>query len=243
MKSLALLFMVAIGLASVARAGSNEGAARVLGEDIQPGELASATAVPDETMRLVERVQARIARHYVESNGLRATASDLAEVSAYEADFELRDRAQRARKLAELGQRLAAGIASADARAQTEEFRRVLLRLARRDAESDLQSTHGPGDRAAVRSPLIEMWKMNRDLYERYGGRVVLTELGPYPHGAWEALIAEYERAGWLEFRQAEVRQRFFRFLAVPPGPAVSPSEVDFTPFWKKPIPPSYFPD
>ena len=87
------------------------------------------------------------------------------------------------------------------------------------------------------------MWKLNGAIYARYGGVVTLTGIGPWPHGARAALIADYERQGLLEFAEAGLREDVYAMLQQPPSMVVPPDLVDFTPYWKRPVPPSYFPD
>jgi hypothetical protein len=87
------------------------------------------------------------------------------------------------------------------------------------------------------------MWKMNQVLYEQYGGVVALTEFGQDPRGARAALFADYEKQGKLRFYDDSLREQFFAMLAKPPRMVVSPDAVDFAPYWKKPIPSSYFSD
>ncbi len=225
------------------QAGSGDEIASVLGARITREQLSGPQEEREPARRIVELMWRPIAEDFIARNGLRATAAELAEVEAYEVEFEKKDRAQRARKLAELDARLAANLMTTEERVRAEEFRDVLLRLARRDAELERQPKSDPHERATLLTPLIEMWKMNRSLYERYGGVVGLTELGPHPHGAWAALIADYEREGRLKFRDPALRERVFVLLAAPPQLVVLPGRVDFTPPWRKPIPTSYFPD
>ncbi len=84
---------------------------------------------------------------------------------------------------------------------------------------------------------------MNRALYAQFGGIVALTRFGPFPHGARLAVLEDYERRGLLQFSDAQLRERLFALLATRPRMTLAPGEVDFTPYWKKPIPPSYFSD
>ena len=142
-----------------------------------------------------------------------------------------------------MGQRLAGGGLEEAERAWLEEFRATLLRLARSDAESDRAPPANPERETAQHAHWIEMWKMNRALYEQYGGIVALTRSGPYPHGARLALIVDYERRGLLRFSDAQLRERLFALLATRPQMTLAPGQVDFTPYWKKSIPPSYYPD
>jgi len=221
-----------------------EDVAHVLGVAIDRSELSAAEGDPAAALgKLYDRVWNAVSRHYIEQNGLAATGAEIAEALAYHREFERKDRAQRARKLEELDRRLAAGELADGERARIEEFRATLARLAQSDLESDRAPPPDPERQAAQHAQWIEIWKMNRALYEQYGGIVALTRFGPFPHGARVALLEDYERRGLLRFSDAQQRERLFALLATRPSMVLAPGQVDFTPFWKRPIPPSYFPD
>jgi hypothetical protein len=220
-----------------------ERAAIVTGLVITRDEL---VAVPHGTapeVRLLELIWPRIAGHYVARQGLAATAAELEEILAYHRDFERRDRAQRARKLEDLDRRLAADNLEAGERTWLQEFQATLQRLALNDLEEDRMPPQDREHLQAFLAQWVEMWKLNRAIYERYGGVVALSGIGPSPHGARAALIADYERQGLLEFADASLREDVYAMLSHPPSMVVPPDRVDFTPYWKRPIPPSYFPD
>jgi hypothetical protein len=231
------------GLSLGAAAQGPESAATVTGVVITRDEL---TADPDATSRearLLKLIWPHIAGHYVARHGLAATPAEIEEALAYHREFERKDRAQRARKLEELEHRLTADGLGAEERAWLQEFQATLQRLALYDLEQDRMP---PQDREQLRALVaqwVEAWKMNRAIFERYGGVVALSRIGPSPHGARAALIADYERRGLLEFADAGLRERVYAMLEHPPSMVVPPDRVDFTPYWKRPIPPSYFPD
>jgi len=218
--------------------------ARVLGVAIDRSELPAVAEGPAaELGRLYDLVWNAVSRHYIEQSELNATREEIAEVLDFEREFERRDRAQRARKLDELDRRLAGGELEPAERVWIEEFRAVLARLAQSDLENDRAPAPDPERQAAQHAQWIELWKVSRALYEQYGGIVALTHFGPFPHGARVALLEDYERRGLLQFSDAQLRERLFALLATRPQMTLAPGQVDFTPFWKRPIPPSYFPD
>ena len=237
-----VILTAAITLGPPAAHGA-ESVATVLGEAIGRAEVAGAGGEPAELGRLLDLVWRRVARHYVEQNGLDATTGEVAEVAAYHREFERKDRAQRARKLEELNQRLSAGDLDAKQREWLEEFRAVLTRLARHDASIEGLPGPDPEEQAAMFAPWIAFWKTNVAIYEQYGGAVALTRFGPDPQGARLALIEDYERQGLIRFHDAGWRERLLARLAARPSLVIPPGEVDFTPYWRRPIPPSYFPD
>ena len=241
-QSAAIGFCAALALVRAAPSGAQE-VAQVLGAAIDRSELPVADGPQAELGRLYDRVWLAVSRDYVRQNGLEATPVEIAEFLGYEREFERRDRDQRARKLEELDRRLAGEGLGAAERARLEDFRATLARLAQSDDESDREPPPDPLRRAGQGAEWIEMWKMNAALYRQYGGIVALTRFGPYPHGARLALIADYERRGLLRFSDLRLRERLFETLAARPSIELAPEQVDFTPYWKRPIPPSYFPD
>jgi hypothetical protein len=218
-------------------------AATVVGTAVDQGALAAGVNAEAGEARLMALIWPRIASHYVASHGLTATPAEIEEVLAYNREFERRDRAQRARKVEELKERLAKTGLAPQERAWLKEFQATLLRLAHDDDEQVRMPPQDPERLRALAAQWVESWKMNRALYERYGGVVGLSEIGLSPHGARAALIADYECQGLLEFGDAAVRGRVYAMLRRTPRLVVPPDSVDFTPFWKRPIPPSYFPE
>jgi hypothetical protein len=238
----AWVLLAVLSCASLPGLGA-ERVATVLGGDLSRSELETAGDEPAQVARFRDWVWERVFKHYVEEQGLAATASDIEALLAYDREFDRRDRAQRTRKLEELHQRLADGGLGDAERAHLEEFRRVLTRMAERDAENEREPPPEYARQAAQYAPWIEFWKANRALYEQYGGTVAATTNGPAPHGARVAVIADYERRGIVRFYDSGLRTRLFELMSRPPAIVVPPEQADFTPYWQLPIPPSYFPD
>jgi len=236
---------IAAGLLALASAGAPaaEVVATVLSQVITREEIAVTEGEQARDIKLYDLVWRRVSRHYIDVQGLAATSVEIAEALEYHREFAARDRVQRARKLVELNERLAADELKLDERARLEEFRKVLTRLAQHDAEQDRLPPPDPAGQGQVLIPWIEQWKMNKALYEQYGGVVALTRFGLDPHGARAALLADYERRDLVRFSDAAQRERVFAWLNRRPSMVTRPEEVDFTPYWKRPIPPSYFPD
>ena len=241
MKTPSLLVLAGVLSLPVAAQGP-ERIATVTGTAITRGDLAGGAHGVLREARLLELIWPHIARDYVTRQGLTATPADLEEADAFHREFERRSRLQRARKLEELEERLAEPELAPEERVRLEDFRATLRRLAASD-EARSSTPQDPERMRVLLAPLVEMWKMNRAIYDRYGGVVALTEFGPSPLGARAALIADYERQGRLEIIDAELRDRFYAALRQPPSMVVPPGRVDFTPYWKRPIPPSYYPD
>jgi hypothetical protein len=238
-----LILLLAAAVSLPLGAQAPERVATVTGMAISRGDLAVGSDGISAEARLLELLWPRIAVDYVAGHGLAASPAEIEEALAYHRAFERSDRAQRARKLAELRERLAETELAPEVRARLEDFQATLQRLAQADLDRSATPRLSTPKRRARMGSWIETWKLNRALYERYGGVVGLSAWGPWPHGARAALIADYERLGLVEFADAGLRERFYAWLRRPPPRAVPPDRVDFTPYWKRPIPPSYFPD
>ena len=236
------LLLLALSVGPLTASGA-DGVASVFGNEILRSDLGPEKDEPVQVVRFRDLIWERVARHYVAERGLAATDGEVAEFLSYHREFDRRDRAQRARKLEELNQRLAKGELEVDERAWLEEFRAVLTRLAQHDAEKERSAPPDPEQLGALSRPWLEMWKMNKALHEQYGGAVAVTRSGPEPFGARAALIRDYERQGRVRFYEPRLREALFALLTKPPSVPVPPERVDFTPYWKLPIPPSYLPD
>jgi len=191
---------------------------------------------------LVRYVHAKVAAAFIARHRLQATSGELERLKDYNRAFERHDRSQRARKLAELETRLASGTLAPNERAWLEEFHATLLRMARYEADLDAGiETREPVEEATLRG-WIETAKLNAALYAQYGGSIGIEPYGPYAHGAMRTLIQDHVERGDIHLLDAVVAQRFVAALEAPPRMAHTGGEPDFTPFWERPIPPSYMP-
>jgi hypothetical protein len=236
-----LLFAAVLSLPAAAQ--GPERLATVTGRVITRAELGAGTPTATLEGRLLALIWPRIAGDYVAGHGLAASRAEIDEALAYHREFERRDQAQRARKLEELAGRLKETGLAPEERAWLEDFQATLQRLALQDEEQAAAPPPSAEHLRALVAPWVESWKMNRSIYDRYGGVVGLSDAGPTPYGARAALVADYERLGLLEFADAALRARVYAMLRQPPSAVVPPERVDFSPYWKRPIPPSYFPD
>ena len=220
----------------------------------QPGELPVAQVFGDEircsdlrahepracAAALLRRVQVQVIRDFVEHNALNATPVELNRLTEYNRAFERHDRAQRWHKLAELKTRLASESLTTDERKRLERFRDVLIRLAEFEADVDAGTEAREPLDPEISRGWVETAKVNALLYSRYGGIVGVMAYGPYAHGALTKLIAEYIECGAIRVLDAGVARFFQAALQAPPHIVHPKGEPDFTPFWERPITPSY---
>ncbi len=81
----------------------------------------------------------------------------------------------------------------------------------------------------------IDRWKLNRALYEKYGGRVIFQQAGLEPLDAYQKWLEDEERAGnfsiddphWREAFWEYYKPRYHHFAKLP-----DPFKA---PFWSRP--------
>ena len=60
---------------------------------------------------------------------------------------------------------------------------------------------------------MVRAWKVNQDLYDRYGGRLVSQQLGPEPLDAYRAFLREREQAGDFSLTDPALEASFWSFF------------------------------
>jgi|APTNR8051073442_1049403.scaffolds.fasta_scaffold13900_3 heat shock protein HslJ len=128
--------------------------------------------------------------------------------------------------------------------AEIESFTEKLKRGSQADAltaENDLT----PEDAARIDAmrremarSMIRQWKINRQLYRAYGGRVIYQQLGPEPLDAYRQFFEERRQAGAFTIHEKAFEGPFWRYFTddsmhsfVAPGSEASAFEV---PPWEK---------
>lgn len=66
--------------------------------------------------------------------------------------------------------------------------------------------------RERIARQMITSWKVNRSLYERYGGRVIFQQAGPEPVDAYRMFLEEHRDAGDFEILDEGLREQFWRY-------------------------------
>ncbi len=83
-------------------------------------------------------------------------------------------------------------------------------------AEDDLtpeEAAEAAALRREMARSMIRQWKVNRALYDRYGGRIIYQQLGPEPLDAYRQLFEERQEAGAFEIRDPELASEFWRYF------------------------------
>jgi hypothetical protein len=147
------------------------------------------------------------------------------------------DRVRRQKELVQLEERLKTTTLDPKEREQAEKYRVTLLHLAEFDKREDKMRKLTTQELRSVYAPWIEAWKFNKSAYEEYRGVVAVTKFGPDPVEATRRLLVEYEKDKRLVIFDADLKSSFWSRLAQPPRFTAKQEEIDFTPYWRKPVP------
>lgn len=80
---------------------------------------------------------------------------------------------------------------------------------------------------------MVRLWQFNRDVYTRYGGRVIHSETGPEPIEAYRDLVREQIEQGRVELRIAELADLFWSVFDPPVAYEIPSEQVTFErPWW-----------
>lgn len=216
-------------------AGCNRGTGKwiVDGSQLRFSPIASTKVMcPPGSISEKYLAQFQWVRSYVVENGhlFLATMADgsiiefepLDDVAAIVLGEEIRTsdaRQMQARILTRLLDRYAAenGI-----NAEAEEIDTFIERMRRGMAEEGLTaeddlSTEEKEQAAAMRAQMarsmILQWKVNRALFERYGGRIIYQQLGPEPLDAYRQYLEERQGAGDFSILNKSLEAAFWRYF------------------------------
>jgi hypothetical protein len=99
----------------------------------------------------------------------------------------------------------------------------ALLQKMRRDMAASGLATEGdltPEEKAGVDAmqrqmarDIIRQWKINKALYEQYGGRIIYQQLGPEPLDAYRQFLRQREADGAFAIRDQALEASFWRYF------------------------------
>lgn len=59
----------------------------------------------------------------------------------------------------------------------------------------------------------VKTWKINKSLYERYGGRVIFQQAGPEPLDAYRSFLKEQEKKGAFQIVNKDYEAPFWKYF------------------------------
>jgi hypothetical protein len=60
---------------------------------------------------------------------------------------------------------------------------------------------------------IVRQWKINKALYDQYGGRIIYQQLGPEPVDAYRRFLREREADGAFALPDQAIEQSFWRYF------------------------------
>jgi hypothetical protein len=79
-------------------------------------------------------------------------------------------------------------------------------------AELVEESTEDHAARLEIAETFIKQWKINRALYQQYGGRIIFRQGGPEPLDAYRAFLEERQAADEFDILDASTAAAFWRY-------------------------------
>jgi len=202
-----------------------------------PQKTSSAGSPNNPLDELAARIEREVSEDYLEQNHLKATDQEIHEFQQFQERSMARDRIRRQKELAELDKELQDANLSPKEREQAEKTRARLIKSAARDKKLAEAGSVTAAEWREIAGPWIEGWKINQSIYKKYGGAVDMTKFGPNPVEARKRLLEDYQKQGKILIHDVNLRREFWERMGAPPNLPAKPNEIDFTPYWKKPLP------
>lgn len=209
----ALWAVVGVGLSSApARAGQTYGnpeaplVAVVLETKIHTGD-------PEE-MRYV--ILSKLMEDYEAEHGIRVSRED---IDAYLAGMRRIAEEERRRNLArkeQLTRQLASEAMTEAEResvsAELKSLNELMAALEESSAVSEEDSEEVRQYREQVATAFVRQWKINKALYEQYGGRIIFQQGGPEPLDAYRRFLESQEKAGSFKILEKAFEKDFWNY-------------------------------
>ena len=88
-----------------------------------------------------------------------------------------------------------------------------------------------------IAKQMVTKWKINKALYDRYGGRVIFQQAGDEPMDAYQAFLKDEEKKGSFHILDEKCKESFWEYFGVGNTHTYSKEEADkamSTPWWMR---------
>lgn len=217
---LRLVLLLGVGLLAVAfaHAGGAPATARVLGTELQTRDA----------QELQSLIMQKLFDHYAQERGLAVSPAEIAAYQAEKQRFMDEDRRRREARRTELTEQLQTKTLSGEQR------NALAKELEALDSLAGMETNASAEESAEVRAyaeqiarAFILRRKINRALYQQYGGRVIFQQLGPEPLDAYRTFLQEQAALENFRIFDEELEKEFWRYFKTdamhqfyPPGSA-----------------------
>lgn len=152
---------------------------------------------------------------YADEKGITVTP---AEINDYVTRVQASLREDRAKNLArrdELTRKLAAGgLSEPERKALAAELNTVNMTIAALGTPGPAPSdTEEARAREQIAAAFIRQWKINRALYQQYGGRIIFQQGGPEPLDAYRMFLEQQQAQGNFKILNKDLEPAFWRYF------------------------------
>ncbi len=207
-------------------------AGKILGTEIRTGD-------PEELRYWVLR---GLTDRYAAEKGIEVTPGDIEAYLAGMARLAEQDRAERQARQAEIERQLASATVSEEERAalssELDSLRQLQGDLDEMSGDQGEDAEEARQARETVAAAFIRQWKINRALYEQYGGRIIFQQGGPEPLDAYRGFLEERQAEGDFALLDPGMETGFWRYYTTdaihsfyPPG-SDEEAQAFQTPWW-----------
>ena len=151
---------------------------------------------------------------YVRSKGITVTQQEKDAYIDHVDAFMQQDREERSARREELRRTLAAGgLSETDRKSMMDELAILDELLADAEPGAAADTAEERAAREEIAEAFIGQWKINRALYEQYGGRIVFQQGGPEPLDAYRTFLEERQAQGDFTIVNDALVAEFWRYF------------------------------
>lgn len=152
---------------------------------------------------------------YAAEKGITVTSAETAAyVSKMQASLQ-QDRAKNLARRDELNRKLAAsGLSGSERKALAAELDTVNMTIAALGTSDPAQpGTEEAKAREQIAAAFVRQWKINRALYQQYGGRIIFQQGGPEPLDAYRLFLEQQQAQGNFKILNKDLERAFWRYF------------------------------
>lgn len=182
-------------------------AATVLGSEIRT----------DDAGEMQAAILKALFERYEAERGITVTDAEIDAFIAHLDRVKLADLAEQRARLAEIDRRLQSGDIDASERealrAERDGIAEFLSNMRDEQPLSAEETAQVAEMRRAFAREMILHWKLNRALYQQYGGRIAGQQLGPEPLDAYREFLEEQRAEGAFAIMRPDFEREFWRYF------------------------------
>jgi len=182
---------------------AKEGIGHVLGKPLRP----------EDKEKITTAVFGPLLQAYAKEKGIEVTDKEIQDFNDRKKALEKEKDGADARKRAQLQEELKSDKLTPEQREGKEGELKMIEALLEPDqpTSSEKQKMDQGGREIAVQS--IRSWKINRELFKQYGGRVIFQQAGPEPLDAYRDFLKEQEKKGAFHINDAAAEKQFWKYF------------------------------